>query len=77
MTITHLICSIDTMIFYWLAVFFGWFSSSNDNILDDVSTLNMVISILVILFVLGQILFGINMILTLLFGRKSASVSAE
>ena len=70
MTITHLICTIDTLFFIWLISVFDWFTYSGPEYVHIQGKQVMVMVYCLLLFLLGQVIFVLNLLITLIF-RKS------
>ena len=69
LTIVHLICTIDTLFLIWLTLLFNWFSRNNSSLFDGLSDQNLVITICLGLFLLGQLLAVFNFFFTILFKK--------
>ena len=73
MTIYHLICSIDIPILIWVVLTFDLFNpSAND--LNQLRGLQMnIITVCIILFFTGQLIFFINLIRSMILGVRNKS----
>ena len=71
LTITHLSCTIDTLLFVWLIMLFNWFSQTDLPSLAGFNGQSLVLVFLLILFLLGQLLFILNLVLTLTLNKKA------
>ena len=71
LTITHLGCTIDTLLFVWLILLFDWFSQTDVLHVAGLSDQSLVLVFLLILFLFGQILFVLNLILTIVLNKKA------
>ncbi len=69
MTITHLICTIDTLFFIWLISVFDWFTYSGSELAHIQGRQITVILYCLVLFLLGQVIFILNIIITLILKR--------
>ena len=70
MTITHMISSIDIPIIVWLIMFFDWFDSNSGSMVYRLSNQEFIISFLILLIIIGQLIFILNIFLTTLFQKR-------
>lgn len=73
LTLIHLGCTIDTLFFIWLILFFDWFSKNNSTLLTEISNQSWVIISCLGLFILGQIIFVINVLFTITMNKSATS----
>ena len=70
MTITHLVCTIDALFIIWLILLFDWFAHADAPSLWGLSGQGIILFFLILLFLLGQGLFILNLVLTIFLNKK-------
>ncbi len=70
MTVTHLILTIDTLFFIWLISVFDWFTYSGPESVHIQGRQVMIMVYCLGLFILGQVIFILNTLITLIFKRS-------
>ena len=71
LTITHLGCTIDTLLLVWLIMLFDWFSQTDLLHMAGLNGQSLVLAFLLILFLLGQVLFILNLVLTIVLNKRA------